>query len=515
MPIKGFRKKTKLKPLVDVRIGANVPVGCKNHSCYADSEDGNRCVDYEGTCSFVTKCKMARRDEADVKTRPAQLPYFKMPSEFRQQLKLPPRPTIIPNICVNSSWNVEQNGMVEPVEVISDYPIMDHGLYWWNATECVCKGNGEIAHLYPFSPANKRHMQPRECIYRDCPDYGKNEGRKYSQCKAVGELYFRVPGTAGYPCFWRFTTRSTPSIETMIMEMEQIHTASGGVISRLPLNLVLKKEKASYVDDDGKSRKTKVNRAHIVSAITMEEMFAFRNKVRIQLLNDGVKMIAASTPDVAPRPAIPVEQQATAPQEDWNDETAKEPIASQKPKPAPKPAPAAKPAPKPAATKDDPNIERHKAAQTLEAYVITAMRACRDRGELAACMAKNKQAFVPYKDLDYPKKAGKVYNELKASLPVKSPVPPQQEEAPDPEPPTDVKKQAPASSAPAPDGKLGNAQAVIREYSEQTPPVFTQKACIDMINEFRKSQNNQEVVKSIADFTLEECQTLEEMASGE
>ena len=56
MPIKNFRKREKLRPLVEVQIGANVPVGCKNHPCYADSSDDNKCVDpYDGQCKYAKK----------------------------------------------------------------------------------------------------------------------------------------------------------------------------------------------------------------------------------------------------------------------------------------------------------------------------------------------------------------------------------------------------------------------------------------------------------------------------
>ena len=147
--IHNFRKREKLKPLVDVAIGATVPAGCKEHAIYAESPENDKCVsDVEGACPNIKNCKMARKNEkqlfdAGFKTRPTQLGFFLMPREYREMLNLPPRPTQIPNIVVISDHDAELYGLREPFEALMRYPVLDYYLAWWKATECVCRGDGQ------------------------------------------------------------------------------------------------------------------------------------------------------------------------------------------------------------------------------------------------------------------------------------------------------------------------------------------------------------------------------------
>lgn len=555
MGIKGFRVREKLRPLVDVQIGANVPVGCQNHPCYADSPDDNKCVDHEGDCRFIATeqtvfkrggkarfCPMPRLNEKELeakgsRTRPTQLGYFKIPAEYKEQLGLPDRPTELPGICVISDWNIEQNGMVEPVEVIHKYPILDYYLSWWTASACICKGDGEIANYYPFSPSHEKHMQQRACAFKDCPDFGKNEGRKFAQCKAVGELYFRLPNTPGYPGLWRFTTRSSTAIETMIMQLEQIHTAFGGVISRLPLKLVLKEVSARYDDGQGGTRSTKVHRVHIETEITMQEAFAFRNEVKKQLVTgEEIRMITDSTPAVVPPGTVPVEVQATADPSEW-DQTDVPAEVEKKAPPAAKPPAQSKPKPAAPAQKEKPAdtiaavlADRHEEAQGIENMIIAGLELCKDQSELTAFMTKHKSDFVPFKDLGYPKNAGRIYKELVEKLPKKlAPVKeqPPADGPPDPEPPADVAEKAQNKQKPAPaaqtqkaaekpaGGELMMLRAEIKGMCNQSPPVFDESAAIDMIANRRVGMGNNEAPKSINDFTIEEMNELKTLAEQE
>lgn len=393
MTIKGFAQNTRMKPIVTVQVGANVPVGCKNHAVYAESPDTQKCVSpFEGECPYwhaekvpfgkgkpPSFCPMAGlNDDAlmkkGFKTRPTQLGFFLIPQTFRDAMGLPARPTEIPNIVL-ASHSLEvitdpQSGRVvsvfEPVEAIEEYPILDYNLMWWKKTELVCKGNGDMAHWYPASPDNQNHMKPRKCAYKECPDFMAK-----GQCKEVGDLFFRVKNSPGFPAMWKFTTRSRKAIEYLLNELRDIHSIIGHV-SMIPLKLTLEKEKAHPVmerfdSQTGQNVKTKletdVYRVHIRTEFTMMgALEAKRTAVQFLMAGDGneLQQLRAATPDVAPDSEAPVEMRATAEPGDIDDDgtidvPANPPPAAPKPpkaaqaQAAPKPAAPAATAPKPAA----------------------------------------------------------------------------------------------------------------------------------------------------------------------
>jgi len=528
MPIKNFRVREKLKPLVEVSIGAIVPKGCKkqSHLIYAESPDNNKCVnEIEGECPFLRKektvwkkdgkamfCPMGGLSEPELKdkgfkTRPIQRGYFSMPEEYRVQLGLPTRPTEIPNICLISDHQVEQHGLIEPLECLYRYPVFDYYLAWWTYSACVCKGDGEIAHRYPYSPSENDHMKQRACAYKACPDF---DG-KY-KCKTVGELYFRLPNTPGYPGLWRVATRSPNAIEHIIMELEQLHTALSGVVSRVPLKLSLEEETARPVVN-GKQYKTKVHRLHIRTDITMEQVAGFKKAIAKQIVaGDELKQLVSVTPDTPPPSSKPVEMDATASADEWDDESVD--TAAEKPAAVKQPAPEKKVEDKPTADSEpkkeveqpEPVVDPLEEANAIEDAVLKEMNGCKNMDELTAVMQKRKSSFVPFKEHGFePIRAKKLYKELKKkfSEPVSGPV----EEKPEPE------KSAPANEPKAGGaGGAGDEEAIMRKkiigWSQDEPPTIDEVAAVDMINNRRVKFGPKEKAAQISDFNKEELKAI-------
>lgn len=365
MPIKGFRTREKVRPIVDVKIGALVPVGCKEKLIYAESPDYNKCTNRkDGECPFVKKtgrfkktgpettCPMACKtlsqlDQMGIYSRPMQLGYFLMPEDYRVQLGLPERPTVIPNIMVISDHDVSK-GLVEPLEALYRYPVFPYELSWWSKTACICRGDGQTATMYPFDRTHPDHGKQRECLYEECPDFGPKK------CKTYGELYFAVPDAPGFPGLWRIATRSPNSIGDIITGLKNVHDGLWGVVSRIPLKLILREGQGHPKDADGKRFTTQIFTLDIKSNInyvqSSQVITAIANQVR-EIGGAGPLMLEAPKEQPAPHP--PVEQEATADPSQWDSdfvpEQSGEPTPTQ-PTPAQKPAqPAQQPSEKPKA----------------------------------------------------------------------------------------------------------------------------------------------------------------------
>lgn len=367
-----------MKPIVTVQVGANVPVGCKNHVIYAESPETQKCVNViDGECPYWRKekisfgrggastfCPMAGLNEdalvkKNFKTRPTQLGFFLIPQSFRQAMGLSDRPTEITNIVLMSHSleviNDPSSGRVvsvfEPVEAIEQYPILEYNLMWWKKTELVCKGDGETAHWYPASPDNKNHMRARKCLYRECNDF-----QTKGQCKEVGEFFFRVKNSPGFPAMWKFQTRSRKAIEYILNELRDIHSTLGHV-SLIPLKLTLEKEKGHpFIErmdqNTGQMIKTRleteVYRVHIRTEFTMMGAIGAKKEALAFLMagtGDEVRQLREAVPDVAPDSEPPVEMNATASPADYQDDESEPVLEGQKGNVAPVAPPAAKPAP--------------------------------------------------------------------------------------------------------------------------------------------------------------------------
>lgn len=356
--IKGFLRTEKVKPIASIQIGANVPVGCKDFGLYAESPDSSKCVSDAGAkCQYYPSCKMAGMNDAalvkaSIKTRPCQLGFFLIPKVLRDFLGLPPRPVDIPGILLTShkmepitNEAGQIIGINEPEDVIGEYPVFDYNLIWWSKTQLICTGNGEIAHWYPADRAHEKHNQERECLFEGCPDF------KSGDCKARGDLYFRIPNAPGFPALYHFGTGSGKAIQGILNELREIYNALGHV-SLIPLILSLEAEKAApTVNQQGGGRgkiSTTVYRVHIRTAFSMQNALAAKNET-MNYLNAGpapdMKMLKAATPD-KPDYQPPVECLATADKGDWVD-------------PAPAPAPTDNATP-PAAVQPEPQQEKAK-----------------------------------------------------------------------------------------------------------------------------------------------------------
>jgi len=467
-------------------------------------------------------CPMARMNEKQLKeagfvTRPTQLGFFLIPEDMRIKMELPERPTEIPNICVITDHDFETHGMPEPKDALFRYPALDYYLAYWKYLECICKGNGQNAEWYPFSPDSKHFRKPRACKYKECKHY---DGKK--MCKEVGDLYFRVPGTPGYPGFWKFSTRSAKSIRYMIQELTQIWDDCGKMVSRIPLKLTCEPETGKVTLEGGAKIKTDVFRVHIRTDFTWEEVERHKKKIKgILFSGEEQRQLAAATPEVAPIPSPPVEQAATDDPENWNDNDVidvegkpvaakpekekKEPVKKKEPKKekAKEPVKEERPA-------ESPEDAMLNEALAQEEKVIEIFRACNTMAELKKAFGEHKGDFRKYKEIGFkPKKLKKVMDGKKAILASKA------EKAGEPssgdenaakqdeksvKPPAETKKQTKKKASGATKESL---LADLKSRTEGDEPEFDIDVAIELTNDKRKADGKKEA-DSLDDFTVVE-----------
>jgi len=419
--IKGFGEDIKQKPTVEIKIGAVVPVQCKHTDWWFLSPDSQKCVDPEfGECPYLRKeknkffgemqlCPMGGMTLGQIEaknaalknankvaeakrfqTRPDGFDFFVVPDAIRAALKLPYRPREIKGIVLWSGKAVQKiEGSIvhieEPLEAIYEYPVFRFDLQWWKKNDLICQGDGANATWYPNNRAHEKHLQPRVCEYRNCPDFGTGK------CSETGQLFFQHLDAPLYATM-RLMTRSYFSTLNIKTELERVY-GQLGYVSGVPITLAVEMIEAHPEVPDGQGGKKKVTkmvpRIFLRPEQTMRQLDAAR-KGTYDVVSGQVLALPAP-PAVAPPPPTPVEQQAMnqdSSEDDFIDTTAqnvsKPAAAAEKKKdakptqqaapPPASPAPSKQAAPPPANKTTDLSegqrlemecIQRMKNAQTM------------------------------------------------------------------------------------------------------------------------------------------------------
>lgn len=110
---------------------------------------------------------------------------------------------------------------------------------WWSKTEKKCWGDGRKATRR--TPDNPDGQDWTPCG-DDCPELNANT------CKPSGDLYFVLADYPRLGAVCRLHTTSYRSIRQINSALEQIRTVTGGRLAGIRCQLVVRPEKAAYVD---------------------------------------------------------------------------------------------------------------------------------------------------------------------------------------------------------------------------------------------------------------------------
>jgi Recombination directionality factor-like len=117
---------------------------------------------------------------------------------------------------------------------------------WWTKTEKVCWGDGRQATRRTKEQPDGQSWTP---CGDDCPDL------EAGSCKPSGDLYFVLADYPRLGSVCRLHTSSYRSIRQVHSAIEQIRTVTGGRLAGIRAKLVVRPEKATFIDKD-KSKKT-------------------------------------------------------------------------------------------------------------------------------------------------------------------------------------------------------------------------------------------------------------------
>lgn len=146
-------------------------------------------------------------------------------------------------------------------------------LAWFNATQCLCFGDGEIA-----TRRTKEHPegQPWSPCGKECPQSISGE------CKPSGDLRFMLAAFPVLGSVARIHTSGVRSIVQVTSSIQQIQTITGGRLAGIRCNIVLRPEKTSYESKtDGKRHTTTI--------------YAFN----LEMKADGIKELVSKMTDHA------------------------------------------------------------------------------------------------------------------------------------------------------------------------------------------------------------------------
>lgn len=118
---------------------------------------------------------------------------------------------------------------------------------WWSKTEKVCWGDGRQA-------TRRTKEQPGGQAWTPCGDGCPD--LENGNCKPSGDLYFVLADFPKLGSVCRLHTSSYRSIRQVHSAIEQIRTVTGGRLAGIRAKLVVRPEKATYVDARDKSKKT-------------------------------------------------------------------------------------------------------------------------------------------------------------------------------------------------------------------------------------------------------------------
>lgn len=120
---------------------------------------------------------------------------------------------------------------------------------WWTKAEKKCWGDGRAA-----TRRTEKHPDGEEWTPcgDTCPDLDAGP------CKPSGDLYFILADFPRLGSVCRLHTTSYRSIRQIYSSLEQIRTVTGGRLAGIRCKLVVRPEKSSFVDKDGKKKSTTI-----------------------------------------------------------------------------------------------------------------------------------------------------------------------------------------------------------------------------------------------------------------
>lgn len=118
---------------------------------------------------------------------------------------------------------------------------------WWSTTEKKCWGDGRNATRRTEKNPDGEDWTP---CGEGCPDLEKG------LCKPSGDLYFVLAEFPRLGAVCRLHTTSYRSIRQIYSALEQIRTVTGGRLAGIRCKLVVRPEKAAYVDPKDKQKKS-------------------------------------------------------------------------------------------------------------------------------------------------------------------------------------------------------------------------------------------------------------------
>ncbi len=122
-------------------------------------------------------------------------------------------------------------------------------LAWFTASECKCFGDGESA---TRRTAEHPDGQPWSPCGKACPDFQRGD------CKPSGDLRFMLAAFPQLGAVARIHTSSYRSIIQISSSLQQIQTITGGRLAGIRCKLVVRPEKTSYADANGKKHSTTI-----------------------------------------------------------------------------------------------------------------------------------------------------------------------------------------------------------------------------------------------------------------
>lgn len=190
---------------------------------------------------------------------------------------------------------------------------------WWSKTEKKCWGDGARATRRTEKNPDGEPWAP---CGDECPDLEKN------LCKPSGDLYFVLADRPQLGSVCRLHTTSYRSVRQIYSALEQIRTITGGRLAGIRCKLVVRPEKAAYMDvSKGKKVSTTIYALNIeISAQDMQRLIGemtqhaklFEQTKKLLGAGRKVELVPDDEPEVERAPDVaqefyPAEEIAPAP----------------------------------------------------------------------------------------------------------------------------------------------------------------------------------------------------------
>jgi hypothetical protein len=166
-------------------------------------------------------------------TRPNKLDHFIFLRKGAKSLDWEPDPTLAKHFGAEC----REVDIILLTDAIEDVFRTEYA--WWTKTEKKCWGDGREATRRTEKEPDGEGWAP---CGDGCPDLDAN------RCKPSGDLYFTLAAFPRLGSVCRLHTTSYRSVRQLHSALEQIRTVTGGRLAGIRCKLVVRPEKAAYVD---------------------------------------------------------------------------------------------------------------------------------------------------------------------------------------------------------------------------------------------------------------------------